>query len=365
MKLGLVSAYAFPIVAANQVLGVLEFFGREPRPPDQMLLLITHSISSQIGQFIQRKEAEEALRVSEETFRATFKQASVGITVASLELKYLQVNDHYCDIVGYTRDELLNGMGPIDVNMPGDIAEVLKHRQKLIAGEASSHIKEKQLRRKDGSLVWVALVTSLVRDDEGNPQHFISVVQDISDRRAAELALRESEQKFRQLADNIPEIFWITDARQRKLIYLSRGFEPMTGKRIEDVMKRPRSWLQVVHPDDWERVRLARKGLPDAEYDIEYRIVRADGTVRWIHDQAFPVRDANGKVYRIAGIGSDITLRKESEEKLIYLAHYDGLTTLPNRVLFFDRLRQTLAQAERSDRASPRSCSSISTASRS
>ena len=87
MKLGLVSAYAFPIVAANQVLGVLEFFGREPRPPDQMLLVITRSISSQIGQFIQRKEAEEALRVSEETFRATFKQASVGITVCSLDVQ--------------------------------------------------------------------------------------------------------------------------------------------------------------------------------------------------------------------------------------------------------------------------------------
>ena len=348
-KLSLQSAYAFPIVAANQVLGVLEFFGREPRSPDQMLLVITHSIGSQIGQFIQRKEAEEALRVSEETFRATFKQASVGITVCSLELKYLQVNDQFCELVGYTREELLQGRGPVDVNLPEDVAELRSQRQKLVSGDTSNHLREKELRRKDGSLIWVALMTSVVRDDDGRPRHFISIVQDVSARRAAELALRESEQKFRQLADNIPEIFWITDARQRKLIYLSPGFEPLTGKRIADVKMRPRSWLQIVHPDDWERVRLARKGLPDTEYDMEYRIVRPDGTVRWIHDQAFPVRDANGRVYRIAGIGADITHRKESEEKLVFLAHYDGLTNLPNRVLFFDRLRQTLAQAARRD----------------
>jgi diguanylate cyclase (GGDEF)-like protein len=83
---------------------------------------------------------------------------------------------------------------------------------------------------------------------------------------------------------------------------------------------------------------------------VEYRIVLADGSVRWVHDQAFPVRDEQGKVYRIAGIGADVTQRKEAEEKLVYLAHYDGLTGLPNRTLFFDRLSHTLAQAERRGR---------------
>ncbi|MGZ8211209.1 MAG: sensor domain-containing protein, partial [Burkholderiales bacterium] len=143
------------------------------------------------------------------------------------------------------------------------------------------------------------------------------------------------------------EIFWITDVRQRVLHYLSPGFETLTGKPLAEVLRRPRSWLQIVHPEDRERVRLARKPLPHAEYDIEYRIVIAGGGVRWVHDQAFPVRDATGAVYRIAGIASDVTQRKEAEEKLVYLAHYDGLTGLPNRVLFLDRLKQTLSHCAR------------------
>src|SRR5262249_31951109 len=84
-------------------------------------------------------------------------------------------------------------------------------------------------------------------------------------------------------------------------------------------------------------------------YDETYRIVRPDGSIRWVHDRAFPVRDASGAVYRIAGIAEDITERKLAEERLMHLAHYDVLTSLPNRVLFYDRLRQALAQAKRNE----------------
>jgi diguanylate cyclase (GGDEF)-like protein/PAS domain S-box-containing protein len=218
-KLGFVSAYSFPIFADRELVGVMEFFGREARQPDEMLQQITLSIGAQIGQFVQRKQAEAALR--------------------------------------------------------------------------------------------------------------------------------DSEENFRQLAGNIPEIFWMTDAGQRSLIYLSPAYEAITGRSTDEVRRDPRRWLDAVHPDDRERVRAARKAIPDSDYDLEYRVLTADGRTRWIHDQAFPVRDGEGRVYRIAGISSDVTQRKEAEEKLVYLAHYDGLTGLPNRTLFQDRLEQTLAQAGR------------------
>jgi diguanylate cyclase (GGDEF)-like protein/PAS domain S-box-containing protein len=279
-------------------------------------------------------------------FHSVFEHAGVGMAITGLDDAFVRVNRKFAGMLGYEPDEMRGvAAGRFAVGEQRAAREQRTHT--LLPSAAREVTSEKCLRRKDGSNVWVSVVTSVIRAEDGCPRRFISVVQDIGARRAAELALRESEEKFRQLADNIPEIFWITDARQRKLHYLSPGFETLTGTALADVMRRPRSWLQVVHPEDRERVRLARKALPQAEYNLEYRIVLANGSVRWVHDQAFPVRDAAGEVYRIAGIGADVTHRKEAEEKLVYLAHYDGLTGLPNRALFFDRLKQTLAQAGR------------------
>ena len=287
-----------------------------------------------------------AIEPVNDEFRTVFEHAGVGMAITGVDDVFVRVNHKFARMLGYDVDEIL-GLESDRFTPDEHRAARQQRKRALVSGAAREVTSEKCLICKDGSNVWVSVVTSLLRGADGRPQHFLSVVQDISARRAAELALRESEEKFRQLADNIPEIFWITDARQRKLHYLSPGFETLTGTRLADVMRRPRSWLQVVHPDDRERVRLARKALPESEYNIEYRIVLADSSVRWVHDQAFPVRDATGRVYRIAGIGADVTQRKEAEEKLVYLAHYDGLTGLPNRVLFLDRLQQTFARSQR------------------
>ncbi len=162
-------------------------------------------------------------------------------------------------------------------------------------------------------------------------------------------ALQQSDAQFRELADHIPQIFWITDAEQKSTIYVSPAYETVTGRSHHELSSDAKAWLQTIHDEDRERVRLARKTFaPLGTYDIEYRLQHVDGTVRWIHDRAFPVRDIHGKIYRIAGIADDITERKQAREHLAQLAHYDSLTGLPNRVLFLDRLRQAIAQARRS-----------------
>jgi len=294
----------------------------------------------------ERRRAEEALGESEAQLRAMFEQAAVGITMSTLDLKYLQVNDRFCDIVGYSREELLR-MSVRDVNLPENMDDAVGYRRKLFAGEIQSTVREKPLRRKDGSAVWVSLVTSVIRDDNGNPKHFLSVIQDISQRKRAEAALMESEERFRQLAANIPEIFWMADVAQRGTVYVSPASERVMGLRPEQISSSPRVLVRAVHRDDRMRVHKARKSAINGDYDETFRIVRPDGSIRWIRDRGFPVRDASGKVYRIAGIAEDITERKEAEERLLQLAHYDVLTSLPNRVLFYDRLKQALAQAKR------------------
>jgi len=166
--------------------------------------------------------------------------------------------------------------------------------------------------------------------------------------RRAQQALEESDEKFHQLAHNIPQVFWITDIAQRRLIYVSPACEAITGRTVAQLQAKPRSWIDVVHEHDREQVKNARRTrAPLGTYDMEYRVVHSDGSVRWIHDRAFPVCNREGEPYRIAGIAEDVTERRQAEERLLQLAHYDNLTSLPNRVLFRDRLEQAVTQARR------------------
>jgi PAS domain S-box-containing protein len=139
----------------------------------------------------------------------------------------------------------------------------------------------------------------------------------ITERKRAEEALRESEEKFRQLAENINEVFWITDPGKHQMLYLSPAFEEIWGRTCESVYQSSKSWLEAIHPDDRQRVLTAAVNKQHlGEYDESYRIVRPDGSIRWIHDRAYPVNNESGQVYRIVGTAEDITQRKETEKQL-------------------------------------------------
>src|SRR5208283_3467297 len=125
-----------------------------------------------------------------------------------------------------------------------------------------------------------------------------------------------SEEKFRQLAENIIEVFWITDPSKGRVIYISPAYEAIWGRPCESLLNSPRAWLEAVHPEDFDRVSEAAFKQTTREYDETYRIVRPDGSIRWIHDRAFPLRNSSGEIYRIVGIAADITERKDAEAAL-------------------------------------------------
>lgn len=142
--------------------------------------------------------------------------------------------------------------------------------------------------------------------------------RDITERRQAEQALQDSEQKFRQLAENIREVFWMMSPVSHQILYVSPAYEPVWGRSCESLYQNPMSWADAIHPDDRDRaMSMFARQLAGEPIDSEYRIQTPDGQQRWIRDRAFPIHDAAGQVIRIAGIAEEITERKRHETELV------------------------------------------------
>ncbi len=142
--------------------------------------------------------------------------------------------------------------------------------------------------------------------------------KELDQRKEADRALRESEQRFRQMAENVDEVLWLTDWKNKTLLYVNRAYETMFGRSCQSLYQDRRSWTEVIHPEDRDRVTQAfvRKAALGEDAEEEYRIVRDDGSVRWLRDRAFPIRDQAGEIYRVVGVAEDITERKKNEREL-------------------------------------------------
>jgi len=135
--------------------------------------------------------------------------------------------------------------------------------------------------------------------------------------RQTQSALRESEERFRQLTDNVEDVFWMFSLPARALEYVSPAYAAIWGRSVEALQQQPGSWLDAVHVDDRGHVGALWKALAETpHYEAEFRIVLEDGSVRWVRDRLFPVRDRRGEVYRVARVTSDITRRREMESLL-------------------------------------------------
>ncbi len=154
-------------------------------------------------------------------------------------------------------------------------------------------------------------------DEAGLVTSVLNVSREITASKRAEEALRASEQRFREVTENIDEVLWLTDPVRKQMIYVSPAYQRVWGRSCESLYASPRSWLESVHPDDRTRVREAGPNSPvGGSFDLEFRIVHADGAVRWIRDRSFPIADADGRVHRVAGVAQDITARRQLEEQL-------------------------------------------------
>ncbi|MFW6296052.1 MAG: PAS domain-containing protein [Halothece sp.] len=267
-------------------------------------------------EILRCERIEVKLRQSEEKFRNTFEQAAVGLAHVSPNGTWVRVNRTLCSILGYSREELL-GKTFQDVTHPDDLELDLFYANQLIAGEINHYSLEKRYIRKDGSIVWINLTGSLFRNRTGQPEYFIAVIEDITKRKQTQENLRESEEKFRQLAERINEVFFIRDPIENKMIYISPAYETIWQRSCESLYENANSWLDAIHPDDQNKVyQLAEQQKQGLSPDIEYRIVQQNGEIRWIFSRVFFIFDQKGNVNRIVGIAEDITRRKQAEIEL-------------------------------------------------
>jgi len=269
----------------------------------------------------ERAEASEALqRVNEKLditlmgYRSLFDGVPVGLYRTTPQGVILDANMAFVNMLGYPdRSSLLavnindTFVEPADRRRWQDRFE----REKIVRG-----FKTRMLGH-DGEIVWVLnnahaafAANGLIRYHEGS-------LLDITEGELADKALRESEEHFRLIAETIDDTFLMADVEFGKMFYVSPAYERVWGRPRESLYEKPRSFIEAVHAEDRERVvadlEIQKTGQP---FGHEYRIVRPDGSTRWIWDRGFPVRDKTGQVTRYVGVAQDITERKRAEEAL-------------------------------------------------
>jgi two-component system cell cycle sensor histidine kinase/response regulator CckA len=186
---------------------------------------------------------------------------------------------------------------------------------RIRAGKSVEHFETKRL-TKDGRLIEVSVTASPISDAQGRIVGASKVARDITARKAVENALHETKERFRELAENIEEVFWMTDQSKNEILYISPAFEKIWGRTCASLYSAPREWLDAIHPEDRERIILAAETKQaNGTYDETYRILRPDGSERWIRDRAFPIHDDAGRIRRIVGTATDISETRQLEHQ--------------------------------------------------
>ncbi len=172
---------------------------------------------------------------------------------------------------------------------------------------------------KDGRRICVSVTGFPIRNAAGEVTVIAQILRDITERKRTEQALRSSEEKFRQLAENIHEVFWMMPPTADQMLYVSPAYEQVWGRSCESLYQNPMSWVEAIHPDDLAQAHsLFARQIQGERIDSEYRIRTPDGQEKWIRDRAFPIRDQAGQLIRVVGIAEEITERKRYEQELIH-----------------------------------------------
>ena len=287
----------------------------------------------------ERVRAEAALRQSEERFRNAFEHAAIGMALVGLDGRFLQVNAALCALTGYPEPELLAKTFQ-DITHPEDLAADLAYVRRLLAGEIRAYDMEKRYVRKDGQIAWIRLSVALVRGERGAPAHFISQMEDITERKNVEAALADERELLNAVLEVMPDAVYVKDVDSRFLRLNPAAARTLGLTDAEEAIGKtdfdffPASLARQYFADERQVITsgepLLNRLEPQSE-DAE--------TAAWWLTSTVPLRDATGAIVGIVGSGRDITerLRTEAALRASEARQRALLTALPDIVFRLDR----------------------------
>jgi len=253
-------------------------------------------------------EAARVLDATESEFQSIFDNVLDAILILDDQGICLEANPAALVLFGAARQQLVG----YPIQQFYLAAKRSANTGEAFLGRNSGHGEIEIVRRSGEAFIVEYTVTANYL-----PGRHVAILRDISLRRQAEAALRESDERYRQMADNIQEVYWIIDAQTKHVVYVNPAFEAVTGRSSATLGDHPASYQELFHPEDRLRVLTRLEAaIETGNFDEEFRIVRTDHAIRWVWARGFPVRDASGAVRRLVGTALDITARKSAEEQM-------------------------------------------------
>ena len=293
----------------------------------------------------ERKRLEAATRESNERLRAVIHAAPLAIVARDLTLAVRMWNPAAERLFGWTESEVLGTAIPI---IPEALIEEAEHLRRRAEDGQTVWLEETQRRHRDGRLIDVSMSISPLYNAEGRVNGTMMTIADITRRKQAEAALRESEAQLRLAMDSAQMGMWYWECDTDRFTY-SDGLNTLFGRRADDPPIDYRELQERLHAEDRElfQATLRHAVRQGTDFSVDYRVVWPDGSVHWVANRGQVYRDAEGRALRVIGVAMDMTDRKLAEQRVAHMAHHDALTGLPNRVLLRDRIQQAIAQAHR------------------